>query len=63
MDFNQICISNSPMYALSVKQLSAKSKHLNVFNKHSNSGTLYRINKPTLVEIGATIRKYQPMRV
>ena len=36
MDFNQICISNSPMYALPVKQLSAKSKHLNVFNKYSN---------------------------
>ena len=30
MDFNQICISNSPMYALPEKQLSAKSKHLNV---------------------------------
>ena len=28
MDFNQIYISNSPMYALPVKQLSAKSKHL-----------------------------------
>ena len=24
---------------------------------------LYRINKPTIIEIGATVRKYQPMRV
>ena len=28
MDFNQICISNSPMYALPVKQLSANWMYL-----------------------------------
>ena len=39
MDFNQICISNSPMYALPVKQLSAKNKHLNVYKKYSNYNT------------------------
>ena len=33
MDFSQIYISTSPMYALPVKQLSARSKHLNVFEK------------------------------
>ena len=40
MDFNQICISNSPMYALPVNQLSAKSKQLNLFKKYSNYSAL-----------------------
>ena len=31
--FNQICCRNSSMYALPVKQLLAKSKHLNVFKR------------------------------
>ena len=41
MDFNQIHISNSPMYALPVNQLLAKSNHLNVFNN-----TFYTVGRP-----------------
>ena len=44
MDFNKICISNSPMYAVPVKQLSAKSKHLTfklLLNIHTSIWFVY----------------------
>ena len=33
MDFSQICVSTSPMYALPIILISAQSKHWNVFEK------------------------------
>ena len=95
MDFSQICISTSPMYALLVinthdsesrgqeeaqqrdhcRELFTRSTTLKLANAlakpplklslsyyRPTTFLLYRINKPRMEEIGATIPKYQPLR-
>ena len=45
-----------------VKRVHARV-HTHACVKFKVSGTVYRINKPRMEEIGATIPKYQPLRV